>query len=165
MRLSNRGWNNVLIFATLFMIVLFNTTHQKFVAGDDDIERQSLVPETAIIQVIDYSGVRLERIGSNWRVQSALDDLPELNSQQLVANWQSMQFEFITSEPDLSANSYSLPVLIQAIGLDSQLLFMVHIEPDSQLVYFHNKVTQKWQIGVLNDLVQLMPEPLFTRSK
>lgn len=165
MRLSNRGWNNVLIFATLFMILLFNTTHQKFVAGDDDTERQPLVPASAIIQVIDYSGVKLERIGSNWRVQSALDDLPELNSEQLVDNWQSMQFEFIAAEPDLAANSYSLPVLIQAIGLDSQLLFMVHIEPDSELVYFHNKVTQKWQIGVLSELVQLMPEPLFTRSQ
>lgn len=164
MRLSNRGWNNVLIFATLFMIILFNTTHQKFVAGEDDIERQPLVPEQAIIQVIDYSGVKLERIGSNWRVQSALEDLPEINAEQLVANWQAMQFEFIASEPDLAANSYSLPVLIQAIGLESQLIYLIHIEPDSELVYFHNKVSQQWQVGVSSDLASLMPSSLFKRS-
>ncbi len=164
MRLSSRGWNNVLIFASLFMIVLFNTTHQKLIEGDSDTRRASLVAEQAIIQVIDYSGVKLERIGANWRVQSSLE-LPAVNAQELVSNWQGLMFEVLTSEPELSANSYSLPVLVNAIGVDSQLIFLIHIEPESGLVYFHNKIDNSWQLGSLNELLSLVPSNLIQEVK
>ena len=165
MRLTKRGWNNVLIFATLFMILLFNTTHQKFVEGDREIEKLPLIPAEAIVQVVDFSGVKLERIGSNWRIQSAVDGINDENPELIVKRWQTVLFETLPNAPELSAESYSLPVLVQAIGLDSQQVFMVHVEPTSGLVYFHNKVSNRWQIGSTNDLVQLVPVVLLKEVK
>ena len=165
MRLSNRGWNNVLIFATLFMIILFNSTHQKFVEGDSDTEYLPLVPAQAIIQVIDYSGIKLERIGSNWRVQSAIEPLPEVDADALVTNWQSVTFQTLASRPELSVSAYSLPVLVQALGLDSQLIFLIHVEPESGLVYVHNKLSDAWWIGSSEQLPQLVPSTLLKESK
>jgi len=160
MRLSTRGWNNVLIFASLFMIVLFNTTHQKLIVGDDDIEKQTLVPEQAIIQVVDYSGIKLERIGADWRVQSSLSIQQQINPNELVNNWQNMTFEVLSAEPELSAQAYSLPVLVQAIGLESQLVFVIYVEPESGLVYFHNKINDLWQLGSVSELMLIVPPKL-----
>lgn len=157
MRLTKRGWNNVLIFSTLFMILLFNTTHQKFVEGEGVAEKRPLIAAEAIIQVIDYSGIKLERIGSNWRVQSVIEGDPNAAPEQLVQAWQSLTFETLSELPELSANSYSLPVLVQAIGLDSQQIFVVYIEPDSGLAYFHNKILDVWQLGSIRDVKLLVP--------
>lgn len=160
MRLTKRGWNNVLIFATLFMIVLFNSTHQKFVEGDNSIEKASLIPADAIIQVIDYSGVKFERIGSNWRTQSAVTGVEELNAEQIVTNWQSLPLERLANSPEISANSYSLPVLVQAIGLDSQQIFIIHVDVGAGLVYLHNKVNGNWYLSSLNELPLFVPSVL-----
>lgn len=165
MRLTKRGWNNVLIFATLFMIVLFNSTHQKFVAGDEDSEKLPLVSADAIIQVVDYSGIKFERIGSNWRIQSAIETEQNAEPEQMVNFWQTLMFETLPNVPDLSVDSYSLPVLVQAIGLDSQQVFIIHIEPTSGLVYFHNKVSDLWWLGSVNELQQLVPAILLKEAK
>lgn len=160
MRLTKRGWNNVLIFSTLFMILLFNTTHQKFVEGEGVAEKQPLIAAEAIIQVIDYSGIKFERIGSNWRVQSALEGELNIIPEQLVQAWQSLTFEILAESPELSATSYSLPVLVQAIGLDSQQIFVVYLEPSSGLAYFHNKVLDVWQLGAIQEVKLLVPPVL-----
>jgi len=67
MRLSKRGWNNVLIFACLGMIIIFNLMSGKI---NDNAEGSivSVLPEQSIILTLEYPNVSVERLGTSWRI-------------------------------------------------------------------------------------------------
>lgn len=163
--LSQRGWNNVLIFASLFMIILFNSTHQKLFEGDNEDEKNTLIPDTGIIQLIDFSGLKFERIGANWRVQSAFDTKQQIQPEVYANNWQSLLLNTLPSAPVVSESVRSFPVLIQALGLDSQQIFLVYLDPDTDLAHIHNKVTQQWFVLNLAELNKLIPHVILPREK
>ncbi len=90
-RLSRKGWNNVLIFSTLLMIFLFNGLHQKlFNKLDDEPEiQQNIIPPTELILTLDLPGVSVERIGRSWRTQPEQKVSAE-QLQQIIHAWQGL---------------------------------------------------------------------------
>lgn len=86
LRLSQRAWNNVLIFAMLFMILLFNTSHN-FLVNDDESELQPLLPDNALIMSIDFGQTKIERIGQTWRLNPA-SQRPHQGLDKIVNHWQ-----------------------------------------------------------------------------
>ncbi|MCU4677585.1 hypothetical protein N7931_18360 [Catenovulum sp. 2E275] len=98
--LSRRGWNNVLIFSTLFMIFLFNGLHHKLLDNTDkSMIKKNLLPATELILTLDLPGISIERVGRGWR------SVPEKNLsteqlQQIMVNWQSLEVK--TLMPDQS---------------------------------------------------------------
>ena len=64
-RLSKRGFNNVVIFAMLGMIFLFNL--DRFVPQSQQPVSLPLLPENAHVLKIEQSGYKLERVGQQWR--------------------------------------------------------------------------------------------------
>lgn len=67
MRLSKRGWNNVLIFACLGMIIIFNLMSGKI---NDNAEGSivTVLPEQSMILTLEYPNVSVERLGTSWRI-------------------------------------------------------------------------------------------------
>ena len=98
-RLSQRGWNNVLIFASLFMIILFNTTHDRFVNNSIENSEARLLPEQSLIQNIDFSGVKIERIGGGFRTVSRIVEykLPN-DAQSYVDFWSNSELPVLLEE-------------------------------------------------------------------
>jgi len=84
-RLTKKGWNNVLIFSMLIMIFLFNGLHHKLIDVEADDVIQPLLKEQSYILTIEYPLYKIERIGTGWRSDSAL--APEQIS-ELLKNWQ-----------------------------------------------------------------------------
>lgn len=86
-RLSKRGWNNVLIFATLLLIILFHQSGEFFNQAPVSSQSQSLLPEDVPVMKIDFGTHRLERIGQGWRIRPGLE-ISESELALLVDNWQ-----------------------------------------------------------------------------
>ena len=88
-RLSRRAWNNVIIFAMLLMIVLFNSTHNILTGsmGEDEISAP-LLPADSVLMTLDFSGQKIERIGRGWRLRPA-ESVAEADLAELVNAWHS----------------------------------------------------------------------------
>lgn len=84
--LTQRAWNNVIIFAMLFMVYLFSISNKLIVQNNDDARLRFLLPEHSVIMKISFPEVALERIGQSWRSRGsdrwAMDIL-----QSLIHNW------------------------------------------------------------------------------
>ncbi|WP_102798541.1 hypothetical protein [Bowmanella denitrificans] len=90
-RLSRQGWNNVLIFATLLLIILFNQSG-KFLSDAPDSESNLLLPADIPVMKMEFGHHQLERIGQGWRLRPATD-ATEAQLQQLVNQWQSASMQ------------------------------------------------------------------------
>lgn len=67
-KLTRKGWNNVLIFASLFMILIFNGAHQTLMGDSDEVgDNLTLFPAEQILLTLDMPGYSIERIGKAWR--------------------------------------------------------------------------------------------------
>ncbi|MDU0353455.1 hypothetical protein RS130_05510 [Paraglaciecola aquimarina] len=96
-RLSQRGWNNVIIFTTLILILLFNFSSDflnRGISGSQTVTR--LLPQYAVITTIEYVHDRVERIGQGWRTESGTLSNQALS--QLVDNWHSAEVELFDSQ-------------------------------------------------------------------
>ncbi len=69
-RMSRRGWNNVLIFVSIFMILLFSGVHQKLLnnsaLSDEDVP---LLPSHHVILTLDLPNHSIERSGKEWQLR------------------------------------------------------------------------------------------------
>lgn len=95
-RLSQRGWNNVIIVSMLLLIVLFNSS-SNFLSNDELDPDQSfpLLPANSVLMTLDFGSQKVERIGRGWRIladkSQALTDQTVLN--ELVNNWQRAEIQ------------------------------------------------------------------------
>ncbi|MEM0515599.1 hypothetical protein WCN91_09265 [Pseudoalteromonas sp. YIC-827] len=141
-KLSRKAWNNLLIFSMLIMIFVFNGLHHKLGGNSEPEGPQPLLPEQSYILALEYPGVRIERIGSGWRLQG----LPEAGAVQVdvaelatrVQAWQSMQ-----AEP--GTPSKSEPLLVATLSLAGEAhpwVFVLY--RDAQQYQLFNKHEQRW---------------------
>lgn len=116
LRLSQKAWNNVLIFSMLALIVLLNY-ERLFESADSDI--QSIVKESDFIVSLQINQMTFERIGTGWRVMAPSEaELPNMQSEDidaLIAQWQRA---LIRPSPDtLPAEITSSPPYIVNVWL------------------------------------------------
>ena len=91
MKLSKRGWNNVLIFACMGMIIIFNLMSGKI---NDNAEGSvvTILPEQSMILTLEYPNVVIERLGTSWRVNPS-DTLTADNVEKAINTWLSLTGE------------------------------------------------------------------------
>lgn len=156
--LSQRGWNNVLIFSSLFMIILFNVTHQKLIANGETEAQTTLIEPNNIIQTIDYNGVKLERIGASWRVVSEIN-AESISAAHYAQAWRTIRVTPIKTVPQLNTVTINFPVSIYTTGSNDTIVF--EILANSEQVFIQNKLTQQWfQLTTYDELLTLVPESL-----
>ena len=85
-RLSQKAWNNVIIFAMLAMILMLNLS--SFKPDDSDLP-SPIIEEGAILLSLQINQNVIERAGQTWRLEDIAQE--QVSSQQLailVDNWQ-----------------------------------------------------------------------------
>ncbi|WP_143870416.1 hypothetical protein [Catenovulum sediminis] len=96
-RLSRAGWNNVLIFASLIMIFLFNGLHMNFgQQAASDKQNIAVLPANQHILTIDFPGYSIERVGRDWRIVAA-EHIP-LQAQNVVQAWQALSATVVAQD-------------------------------------------------------------------
>ncbi|WP_026376528.1 hypothetical protein [Aestuariibacter salexigens] len=109
MRLSQRAWNNVIIFAMLVMIVLFNLSDIFKSDSSAEYQPRPLLPDDALVMTIELDGSSVERIGQGWRQTPVSEHESDLAA--LVQAWQSAVVEQVDSQPELNQRSPQVVII------------------------------------------------------
>jgi hypothetical protein len=137
-RLSQKAWNNVLIFAMLILIVIFN--YDRLFPIDDNGSR-TIVGENEFILSMQINVLSFERIGTGWRVSAPSEnDLPDMQSEDidaLVTQWQramlSPSSEMLS--PDITANPQYIVSIWIAGAKNPQVMGMLEYEGVPYVMY------------------------------
>ena len=75
MKLSRTGWNNVIIFSVMIIILLINATNDRLFPEGEAANDKTLLPEHSVILTlaINFSDSRqltFERVGRAWKMTS-----------------------------------------------------------------------------------------------
>lgn len=66
MKLTKRGWNNVLLLGSLMMIFLFNTMNNKLLENSEG-QQEAVLPPQSMLLTLEYPDLVIERLGRHWR--------------------------------------------------------------------------------------------------
>ena len=100
MRLSTKGWNNVLIFGILLIIFVFNFRHQLHLSPA--LSRTVISSALTIVEIEtpDYS---ITRIGRKWETTPPTGISSE-KLQEIVNNWQKTPLDHSTEQNKLNSD-------------------------------------------------------------
>ncbi|WJG09507.1 hypothetical protein [Aliiglaciecola sp. LCG003] len=136
-RLSRKAWNNVIIFAMILMILLFNTTNN-ILTGSREESQLHLLPEHSMLMTLQMPEVNIERIGQGWRTvpTKAFD---ETQLQALAQKWQSSQMVDYSG-----ALPAEMPVVVIAwlASENSGRVFQLYPNGQDTLVLYQQKMYQ-----------------------
>ena len=90
MRLSRRGWNNVLIFAVLSIIFIANFSDKLSLSSDT--EPRPIIDSQLTIVEIKTPDYQIKRFGRTWKSEPDLG-FSEAQLLSLVKSWQHMPLE------------------------------------------------------------------------
>lgn len=119
MRLSRKGWNNVLIFGVLFIIFIFNFGHKLMLSPK--VQQRAVIDKNLAIVEIKTPDYKIKRSGRSWQSEPDLG-LSEQQIAQLVHNWQNLK---LMTQP--TANSTISPYIIQIYTANQAQPFIVQL--------------------------------------
>jgi hypothetical protein len=99
MTLSSRAINNIVIFAMLAMIMLFNI--DAWLPKPSSQQQTQLIGEHDMLLRIDMHAARVERVGTDWRLVSDKSESEALSKDALllVQRWQAVKLRAIDTIP------------------------------------------------------------------
>jgi len=90
MRLSKRGWNNILIYGVLIIVFLFNFSHKLLL--QPKVHQRTLIDTNVMIVEIKTPDFSIKRSGRSWVSEPNLG-LSEQQLALLVQNWQNLPLQ------------------------------------------------------------------------
>jgi len=103
MKLSRTGWNNVIIFSVMIIILLINATNDKLFPSeennhDNNNAERLILPQHSVIltlavELSNKQQVLLERAGRSWQLttQGIILEKTEQQIEQMMFAWQQSQ--------------------------------------------------------------------------
>ncbi|MFT6086210.1 MAG: hypothetical protein ACJAWT_001161 [Glaciecola sp.] len=117
-RLSQKAWNNVIIFAMLAMIFMLNINH--FQSDDSDLP-VPLIEEGGILLSLQIDQNVIERAGRTWRFSSlspqAKNRAAEGQAGKLAALVDNWQRALVKSQNEVTADSFQSPDVVVVLWL------------------------------------------------
>ncbi len=162
-RLSKKGWNNVLIFSMLLMIMIFNGMHKKLGGGESTDTNVLLLPENSLVLTLNIGDIAIERIGQGWRAKPAIDmDMAQLTD--LMARWKAYtaQWQMDDSEAKVMTKG-KMPQFIVIASLAGKTDGAVYaFYPQLEEVWIHDQFAQRWLKAPASMMSELLPKAFHT---
>ncbi len=135
MRLTKKGWNNVLIFAVLGIVFVFNFSHK--LKLQPQVAQRTVVSNQQTIVEIKTPDFKLIRTGRSWSSEPSTG----LSSQQLthlVNNWQSIALKSTTASPNSSSDYY---ISIYIAQQEQPIMVQLEQDGDNYLLHVHDDIS------------------------
>lgn len=163
-KLSKTGWNNVIIFSVMIIILLINSTNERLFPGDNNTNDALLLPEHSVILTLtlmlsDDRKVVFERIGRAWQMtsQGVLLDLTNQQIEQVMFAWQ--QSSGLVQAPEIVVEGIAgVNVKLSLAGIEQEQKFTLYPLTDQLLVY--NQQKNLWlalPVAMSHQLIPLIP--------
>jgi hypothetical protein len=168
MKLSRTGWNNVIIFSVMIIILLINTTNDRLFPDASGINDKHLLPEhsvvvTLVINFPDKRKLMLERVGRAWKMtnQGVFVDLSNQQIDQMMLAWQDSS-GLVQADDILVEGLKSVDVLINTATSTHELIYKLYPLSDQLLVF---NVQKKLWLALPKAVAnQLIPNPLIKQA-
>lgn len=153
-RLSQKAWNNVIIFSMLIMITVLNLDRFR---GDEERGPSTILESGEIVLSMQIDQNIIERVGQSWRISpkspASIENVPAESLAILVDNWQRA----VVVEPieTVEISIFERPNHVVAIWLAGETQSRVYpIVRDRDFVYI--KVDEQAKILDFPNLSQLV---------
>ncbi len=143
MKLSRTGWNNVIIFSVMTIILLINATNDKLFPNEESGTNgeQLILPQHSVILTlsIDFSEnqhVLLERVGRSWQLTAKGVPLEKTEQQieQMMFAWKQSSGLVQAAEIMIDSDQ-GVSVQIALAGEPEVRTFVLYPLADQLLVY------------------------------
>lgn len=160
-RLSRKGWNNVLIFSMLLMIMVFNGMHKKFSMGGSANVMLPLLPEGSLLLTLEYPNASIERIGQGWRSNPPLG-LDGEQLAQIINGWQNEAVEWQVDDEEAKVMTKGkMPVYYVIAHLAGKRDGAVYaFYPQLDDVWIHDQQQSRWLKAPKMLMTRLVPSAL-----
>ncbi|KPU83038.1 hypothetical protein JI57_02715 [Psychromonas sp. PRT-SC03] len=132
MRLSKRGWNNVLIFGILIIFFLFNFSQKLLFSVKHN--GHTLIDSQLVIMEINTPDFNIKRNGRNWISEPSLG-LSQKQLTLLVHNWQSIE---LPSEIPLKSIKDPFVMLVYTANETQPIVIQLIQQGDNYLLQRNN---------------------------
>jgi len=147
MKLSRTGWNNVIIFSVMTIILVINATNNKLFPNEESENKaeQLILPEHSVILTLSIElsksqRVLFERIGRSWQLtaKGVMLEKTEQQIEQMMFAWQ--QSSGLVQATDIVIDSaQGIPVQIALAGHEQSKSFTLYPLDDQLLIYQHQE--------------------------
>ena len=158
MKLSRTGWNNVIIFSVMAMILVINQMNKGlFQSGERAAAEQSFILErhSAILTLAINRQLLIERIGRTWRATPA--HISGQSLEQMMLAWQESSGAVVNAPEGLEQQS-GVVVTVQLAGQLQPHVFSLYPVSEQLLLYLHGE--KRWLSLPLPLYQQLIPSSL-----
>ena len=153
MQLSRRGWNNVLIFAVLAMMLVFQYSGKKIEGDESTSQYQAALPAHAVVLSMQFDNIQIQRVGSQ------LATLPELGLsqsqlKQIIKAWETATFKPVINDIVIANLAYGINISFVLANLSEPVTLILYQIDSGYLL-------QNWQGQLLqideSELQVLLP--------
>ena len=135
MRLSKKGWNNVLIFGVLLIIFIFNFRQQLHFSNSTP-QRPVISPDLTIVEIQTPDFI-MTRTGRKWKREPSIN-LSNENLQTIVNNWQTLPLAVLDIQ-SLPSSDFILKFFV--IEQQQPIIVQLHQLQDGQYILQVNENT------------------------
>lgn len=128
MRLSKRGWNNVLIFGVLLIIFIFNFSEKLRLSST--IPQHTVISSDITIVEIETPDYIITRVGRKWESKPNIG-LSSENLQHIVNNWQTIPLDTL-AEQNLPTSDFTLKFFVTE--QTQPIIVQLHQQADNQYI-------------------------------
>lgn len=142
MKLSRTGWNNVIIFSVMIMIILINATNNRlFPDGENETNTSAELPllaqHSVVLTLSINKQVLFERMGKQWQMSPLMKNtLPTLTQQQIeqmVFAWQQTT-GLVQADEMVITGQQGITVVVETANSDHPQIFTLYPLIDQLLV-------------------------------
>jgi hypothetical protein len=146
MKLSKTGWNNVIIFTVMSMILLINLTNGRLFPNNDkstaNNERSILGEHAVILTLAINEQIFIERIGQTWRAKPVIISNQAL--EQMMLSWQQPAALEISAPTDIFNNTNNNAIIVTINIAGQELPTVLSLYPlEAQFLIYHH-LDKKW---------------------
>ena len=163
MKLSRTGWNNVIIFSVMAIIVLINATNDKLFPNEESKNNaeQLILPAHSVILTLtidlpENQQVLFERVGRSWKLSTKGLILNKTDQQieQIMFAWQQSSGLVQAAEIVIDSKQ-GITVKIALAGESLSRTFVLY--PLSDQILVHQQRENRWLALPATFVQQLIP--------